>query len=503
MDINVSHHELPQNDDPQVAEHHNVDTDEQPNNIPFDVSELLQQLAAGDVHHQDEVNTTHPRSVTLSKLCTMYHNQDLLGAMKLLSGHHRLIIDDDHIVPMDGPNVVPCVGPHYIDHTLYVGSHQGLDAGLPKILADHNWQVILDLANVYHLWPDSNVTGLPFNPMGCMVYIGTRLQEQLWVALVPRTFFEPNHLDNARATHPTLNEPTTALSQPHLLMFIMFIAYALGHMHLHDIHCSIQYPVPLTHAAVKRSMDILGKGWENHCRIILQLEDFKWLHDMFNGGWNDWVDQAPLQWKEDNFLVNNAPVGVMIRYGQNQPLIINGALDFTFSLATHMSYLDVWEWCNVHNYWQHEDDILYDKSNNDPTRTEVDLEDLPLLDEEGFEVNIYNEQGFRVPRRAPVQFSTCGAWVAIDEMKWCASRDSVEGKDVDLFISEAISHVCQSLKINHIPWSMNQVGGGGTPSSVIIHDVWLNLGATAIPRPPSSASFLTRQESLQIIALNS
>jgi hypothetical protein len=203
MDINVSHHELwvtaslvwsfigahhpprrPQNDDPQVAEHHNVDTDEQPNNIPFDVSELLQQLAAGDRHHQDEVhialyqhqvkanrdymtkfNTTHPRSVTLSKLRTMYHNQDLLGAMKLLSGRHRLIIDDDHIVPMDGPNVVPCVGPHYIDHTLYVGSRQGLDAGLPKILADHNWQVILDLANVYHLWPDSNVAGLPFNPM--------------------------------------------------------------------------------------------------------------------------------------------------------------------------------------------------------------------------------------------------------------------------------------------------------------------------------------------------
>ncbi|KAG2133427.1 hypothetical protein BD769DRAFT_1386133 [Suillus cothurnatus] len=111
------------------------------------------------------------------------------------------------------------------------------------------------------------------------------------------------------------------------------------------------------------------------------------------------------------------------------------------------------------------------------------------------------------PRRQP-PFITGGhflavMWVAIDEMKQCASRDSVEGKDVDLFISEMISHVCQSLKINHIPWSMNQVGGGGTPSSIIIHDVWLNLGATAIPRPPSSASFLTRQESLQIIALNS
>ncbi|KAG1721838.1 hypothetical protein EDB19DRAFT_1917044 [Suillus lakei] len=445
MDIELPHPELPQNNDPQVAENDDVDVDEQPNNIPFDVSELPQQLAARDGHHQDEVhvalyqqqvdvnqdyvtkfNTTHPRSITLSKLRTMYRNQDSLGAMGLLSRRHRLIIDDDHIVPRDGPNVVPRVGPHYIDHTLYVGSRQGLDAGLPKIRADHNWQVILDLTNVHRLWPDSNVASLPFNPMGRMVYIGTRLQEQLWVALVPRTFFEPNHPDNARATHPALDAPTTALSQRHSLMFIMFIAHALSSMRLQDIHCSVPYPVPLTRTAVKRSTDILGRDGENHRRIVLRLEDFRRLHDTFGGGWNDWADLIPLEWKEDGFLADHAPVGVTIRYGQNQPLIINGALDverrnwdddrnysyirqFTFSLATHMSYLDVQEWRNVLNNQRNEDDILYDKPNNDPMRAEVNLEELPLLDEEGFEVNVYNEQGFRVPRRAPVQFSTCGA----------------------------------------------------------------------------------------------
>ncbi|KAG2146603.1 uncharacterized protein EDB93DRAFT_1250884 [Suillus bovinus] len=441
MDIFHAGREQDDNNDNPVADD-NVDEDEQPNNMPFNVSEFPRQLAAGDGHVQEDVrtalyqqqaesgrdyvtnfNTTPPRTVTLTKLRTMYRNKDSLGAMGLLSGRHRLVIGNDHTIPKDGPNVVPRVGPHYIDHTLYVGNRKGLDAAIPKIRADHNWQVTLDLANTHRLWPDSNVACLPFNPIGRMVYIGTRLQEQLWLAVVPTTFFEPNHPDNARAAYPALNAPSTALTQRHALMIVMFIAHAFTEMFLQDIHCRERYPVPLTRAAVKESTDILID--ENHRRIILRLEDFKRLSHILNTGWDDWVVQAPPSWKEDNFLTNNAPVGVTIRYGQNQPLLVHGALDderrnwdndrnythirqFTFSLATHISYLDVREWREVPNF-QNEGGIIYDKSSDDPMRTEVNLEGLPLLDEDGFEISVYNEQGFRVPRRAPVQFSTCGA----------------------------------------------------------------------------------------------
>ncbi|KAG2063879.1 hypothetical protein BDR04DRAFT_1163227 [Suillus decipiens] len=438
--IHAGREEADNHENPAVD--NNLDEEEQPNNIPFDVSEFPRQLAAGDGHIQEDVrtalyqqqaesdldyvanfNTTPPRTVSLTKMRTMYRNKDSLGAMSMLSGRYRLAIGNEHTVPKDGPNVVPRVGPHYIDHTLYVGNRRGLDAAIPKIRADHNWQVIIDLANTHRLWPDSNVACLPFNPIGRMVYIGTRLQEQLWLALVPTTFFEPNHPDNARETYPTLNAPSTALTQRHALMIIMFIAYAFAEMRLQDFHCRVRYPVPLTRATVKESTDILLD--ENHRRIILRLEDFKRFSLMLSTNWNDWVAQAPPEWKEDSFLANNAPVGVTIRYGQNQALLVHGALDderrnwdddrnytyirqFTFSLATHISYLDVREWREVPNL-QNENGIVYDKTSGDPMRTEVDLEGLPLLDEDGFEINVYNELGFRVPRRAPVQFSTCGA----------------------------------------------------------------------------------------------
>jgi hypothetical protein len=179
--------------------------------------------------------------------------------------------------------------------------------------------------------------------------------------------------------------------------------------------------------------------------------------------WENWVNNAPNAWKQDGFLDNNSPVGVTIRYGQNQPLLVGGAFDvestnwnndrdykhirqFTFSLATHIrcvichvtisisilmdhySYLDVEEWrivpeetlLNAH-------EVLYDKPDTDEAREQVDLHSLPLLDDEGCEINVYSEQGFRIPRRVPVLFRNCGALLNLRSVhELFASEDNEE-----------------------------------------------------------------------------
>jgi hypothetical protein len=171
------------------------------------------------------------------------------------------------------------------------------------------------------------------------------------------------------------------------------------------------------------------------------------------------VDGAPIGWKRDGFLENNSPVGVTIRYGQNQPLLVNGAFDveranwdndrdyrhirqFTFSLATHIrcvisyvasstsmmehcSYLDVEVWRDVaEENLLDAHEVLYDKPDTDEAREEVDLHDLPLLDDDGCEINIYSEEGFRVPRRVPVRFRNCGALLDLHSVhELFASKD--------------------------------------------------------------------------------
>jgi hypothetical protein len=70
--------------------------------------------------------------------------------------------------------------------------------------------------------------------------------------MVPNTFFQHDHPSNVRAQFPTLGTPASTLSQQHALMIIMFIALCLQ-----DIHCIEHYPLPLTHATVKASTEIL------------------------------------------------------------------------------------------------------------------------------------------------------------------------------------------------------------------------------------------------------
>lgn len=214
-----------------------------------------QSNSAGD--YIAKFNTTPVQTITLSKLRSLYDKKDAKGAMGLLRHRRKLVVNDEHLVQQDSPNVIPRIGPHFIDHTLYIGSRRGLDAALPNIIADHNWQVTLNLTNTYRLWPDSNIACLPFNPLGRMMYVGTRLQEQLWIAMVPNTFFQLDHPENQREQFPFLDAPTTSLSRQHALMVVMFIAFALEDMRLQDIHCIETYPVPLTLANVKASTEIL------------------------------------------------------------------------------------------------------------------------------------------------------------------------------------------------------------------------------------------------------
>lgn len=80
------------------------------------------------------------------------------------------------------------------------------------------------------------------------------------------------------------------------------------------------------------------------------------LHEHFLDAWEDWVAQAPRAWKTDRFLLDNSPVAVTVRYGQNQHILVpNGvALEreswrrdhryghikhFTFSIASHIRYV--------------------------------------------------------------------------------------------------------------------------------------------------------------------
>ncbi len=86
------------------------------------------------------------------------------------------------------------------------------------------------------------------------------------------------------------------------------------------------------------------------------MNELQKLHQLIRDQWESFVDQAPDDWLEDGWLKEREPVGIICKFGQNQPLSTSGGAfedemenwdksrDFThakwlsFATATHYEY---------------------------------------------------------------------------------------------------------------------------------------------------------------------
>ncbi|KAI6010565.1 hypothetical protein EDC04DRAFT_2905833 [Pisolithus marmoratus] len=211
--------------------------------IPFNVADVPQQLVTADAHAQRDVHlglyeqqpasgrdhvtkfkASGVKGMQMSTLQSMHDNKRGMAAVGLLRQRHRITMDGEYTVDVNGANMVARVGPHYLDYVLYVGSRRGMDAAIPRLEVDHHWNAKLQLNLSTRLWPDMQMRALPFNPEGRMMALGTCMDEQLWLAMAPNMYFEEGYGENREEVVPVLESKTTALSTEHRYMMIMFIA---------------------------------------------------------------------------------------------------------------------------------------------------------------------------------------------------------------------------------------------------------------------------------------
>ncbi|KAF8422582.1 hypothetical protein L210DRAFT_931249 [Boletus edulis BED1] len=447
----------------------------------------------------------------LSTLQRIVEREDHKSATSLLQKRRVIEVDDEFLLDLKQPDVVSRTGPHFVDFTLYVGDKIGLGPVLPLREHDPTWSMQLSFNHTTDLFPRADVRYLPFNPMGRMFKVGTRLQETMWLAMVPTSYLDRGHPDNIPGHYPKLSAATSVLDRKHSLMVTMFFAFALTEMRFRDLHCVDRYPDPLTRESVNQSteiLDVFDCGYRSmryntvvgllvqlsvlhdtaHVRIvhifvpnimsdiaqcgdmyfarhdthldlghigeqkrtlILTLPECRDLDDKTRTLWNRWVRRVPDSWKVDGFITSNIPIFVTMVYGQNQEIcshpdhadderdVYNMDHDysvirqFTFSTASLHRYYLVTDWRNrdvdqilrKHNriYSQTLEDDLFDE------REQVeDLHNLDLLDEDGYEINIYDDEGFRIPRRHPTQVTSHGLWYDLHRAHELFTDDNVE-----------------------------------------------------------------------------
>ncbi|KAM6489215.1 hypothetical protein JOM56_015385 [Amanita muscaria] len=162
---------------------------------------------------------------------------------------------------------------------------------------------------------------------------------------------------------------------------------------------------------------------DSNRRTNLNLNALQRLDDTIRDEYQNWVDEAPLFYLEDDFLTSRVPVAITSRFGQNQQLaesradrdqeVLNWAQDrdykriryLTIALASHLRVRTVHSWRErlIADIRENFSAGIYN-SRNDDTREIItwdELAEMPLVDDEGREIPIYCGMGFNIPRRIP------------------------------------------------------------------------------------------------------
>lgn len=221
-------------DDIPVAQE--VDDDEAvPQEAIFDGLFLQQEGSQGDGPTWEQTPVT---TLNLSSLERMFRINDRSTAIKLLNRRVNVVLDPDLKLRADDPNLLWKGSKHFLDFILVVSGKIGLDAFLPKTVADHNFSLTLNLRlQSRQFRPKFGKLG--FDPTGSMMAIGDGQSTELWLGFCPVGNLEDIDLAN---NSPLLSEKhgDTRLTSVHYRMGIMFLACLLSQIPSMPVH--VMYP---------------------------------------------------------------------------------------------------------------------------------------------------------------------------------------------------------------------------------------------------------------------
>jgi hypothetical protein len=239
--------------------------------------------------------------------------------------------------------------------------------------------------------------------------------------------------------------------------------------------------------------------------IGLNFETLSKLHTLLLDGYNDFVSNAPADWKKDGFLLNNKPIIITSRYGQNACIALEDNEDqeandwnlerdyskiayLTFALATSIESVftfirhhflpsilhflrcsQIHEWDPIPNRTirRNHGHLLFDDA-DELCRRRVNLDDHPLLDNNGQEVPLFDPKGNKISRRIPLidhDEPQCGVLMDLGNIHALFNSESqlnAAAEDSDELIGEASEFV----QVDAYPLGFLRTAGNFQASSV-------------------------------------
>ncbi|KAI0056697.1 hypothetical protein BV25DRAFT_1842115 [Artomyces pyxidatus] len=370
------------------------------------------QLAMRNDPNKSEYHDRPLRTYSLAKMRALYTNKQAQNAINILGDRVRLLSDDPEFVcPRDSPDVSWSPKGNYLDLAVIVPRGLGLSAILPRA-EDNYMRFDFDLCMLGrgHHWRMKKAM-LGFDPQGSMLWIGQCSGQDVWLAMVPNAIIN-REMDPVCIGAGSKGDPGVSTAAYQVIVY--FFAHVLASMHYRDIDTEA-YPA-LNDWSYFRLVNTLIQR-RTHS---FNLEQARSLHEHLQRLWYDWIAGAPDEYDVEG-ISGKSPLILAVRYGQNTRLLSNEwdivpgevrnwedhiAWDeirfYTLALASSYGAKIVESWVDIpDNEILAEYPDVYTEPDTDEREAIEDLATYPRMDNDGREVPIYTQDGYKIPRRVP------------------------------------------------------------------------------------------------------
>jgi hypothetical protein len=179
--------------------------------------------------------------LSVDKMKAIYEGEKETTAMSLLHKRVKLEIDPSKKVRMDDPEFAFSCMKSYLDFLMIVGDKRGLVMCLPKRPSGTGFTLSLrlDLQIKEFRVKHGN---LGFDPTGCMMCIGIMANEDLWIGMAPRSYYDDVGLTfNMNERHGD-----TRLTVARHCQMVAYIIQTLSKLPDHYIYMGDPYSINLS-----------------------------------------------------------------------------------------------------------------------------------------------------------------------------------------------------------------------------------------------------------------
>ena len=187
-------------------------------------AEVLNHIIATTLQDAASIDAFNNKPVHTLKLSQLeeYYQMESRDAMKLLSRRNKIKIDEHYCLKVGTGNIIMKTDRTMIDYHLTVAKGIGLSSILPNATNSYRFCFEMDLKKPTRGFKGKHAM-VGFDTKGKMLYIGTAMNEDIFLAMAPNDFLSCQ----TDTTSPGYSTGPPFLSQRHYRQVVMMFAHFL------------------------------------------------------------------------------------------------------------------------------------------------------------------------------------------------------------------------------------------------------------------------------------